>query len=521
MSLTGRPALIYSRFSSAQQRFGISIERQYSEALQYIQHEGLVLLEDGHFSDEGVSAFKGKNVSQGALGDLMALLQSGDIPKDTVIIVEEISRLSRNNSYQALSLIQDIVNAGATIVTLHDRTVYTKEGFEENPMTLLLLLVHAQRAHSEAQSRSLRSKASQQKKREQRASGVRTLGRKPFYLDSKGNHVPEAVLLVKEIIDLYLSGMGVIKVAQVLNERGTPTPSNVGKWQQGTIQRLLKDPRLLGIQDAVPLYDPIISQELYQEIRQVAKGRLNTGRSSKTFSSCLKQVVTCGTCGSSLQIIRAGSGKRTVRCRTAQSKGCTNRKGISYRLSTIFVAYCSKDIISNLRIDAASKKEVKSTTYTQLEQTEKQIANLVSLAEMQGGIDAISARLTKVGAQRDGLKAQLAEEAVAGKASTFEEVIKLQRDTQELVELTIDGDGDIKASEALNRFFRLAGVVATLENRGDKQGIKCNDMWATRTSREDLVVYKDGSSEQFAYIRRTEDGTENIAGDYWLQVVIG
>jgi DNA invertase Pin-like site-specific DNA recombinase len=103
-TLKGKPAIIYSRFSSTKQRHGMSIERQNDAAHAYIQREGLNLLLEGTWIDQVISAYKGKHRQEGELGRFLNLLQAKKLPEGIVLVVENLDRLSRETPLGALTL---------------------------------------------------------------------------------------------------------------------------------------------------------------------------------------------------------------------------------------------------------------------------------------------------------------------------------------------------------------------------------------------------------------------------------
>jgi DNA invertase Pin-like site-specific DNA recombinase len=513
-TLKGKPAIIYSRFSSTKQQHGISIERQNDAAHAYIRHEGLNLLMEGTWSDQGVSAYKGKHREEGELGRLLDLLQARKLPEGIVLVVENLDRLSRETPLDALELVTDIVRTGASIATVHDSQVYSKAEFDRNPSSLFLLVAHMQRANSESEARSKRSIASCEKKRKLQAQGKVTKGRKSFWINSDGSLKPEQVKLIKGMVDQYLSGDGYIQIAKRLNKTGIPTPSGRGAWQQGVIARLLKNPQLLGLVGANKLYPAAIDQQTFKQIQELSEGRRGGGHASKTFSSATRGILVCGECGGSMQVIRSGLGKRTVRCRKAFSDGCDNKGGVSYRLSTLFAV---KEARMKILERAAEEhiEDVESTTQVELEQVEKQIQRLIKLASMtDDNINQISDEIRRLKDQQDTLRHQTSIEAQRSELTAFDEIVNLDQELTEHVTAALEGDGGIAASEEINRLLRRAQVELKLEKRNGKQGISSGSHWACVTGGANMTVF-DEEGQEVGVFKRTDDGTEEMGAGYW------
>jgi|SRR5882724_6120348 len=96
---TGATATVYSyiRWSSEPQTWGDSERRQLKDHRDWAARRGLKL-SDRTFADRGVSAKAGKNLTEGALGELVKIAKPGDI-----ILLEEHDRFSRQNPLDACS----------------------------------------------------------------------------------------------------------------------------------------------------------------------------------------------------------------------------------------------------------------------------------------------------------------------------------------------------------------------------------------------------------------------------------
>jgi DNA invertase Pin-like site-specific DNA recombinase len=121
-----RRAFSYARFSSRKQSEGFSLIRQLEAAKAYCERNNLDL-DEQTFCDEAMSGFHGANAVAGELGRFLALVKDGHIPKNSVLIIENLDRLSRLPPDQATKIVMDLVNAGIEVVTLSPEQRYTKE----------------------------------------------------------------------------------------------------------------------------------------------------------------------------------------------------------------------------------------------------------------------------------------------------------------------------------------------------------------------------------------------------------
>src|SRR5262249_40902693 len=123
-----RQAYSYIRFSHKRQQEGDSGRRQTAKVRDsYCSRHKLLLDDSLNLRDLGVSAFRGDNVETGNPAAFLAAVKSGRVPKGSVLIVENLDRLTRNQTLKAVNLFSSILQAGATIVTLEPERVHLRQ----------------------------------------------------------------------------------------------------------------------------------------------------------------------------------------------------------------------------------------------------------------------------------------------------------------------------------------------------------------------------------------------------------
>src|SRR5664280_2213095 len=122
-------AYSYIRFSTPDQIEG-SLERQLQTSRQYAKEHNLEL--DETMQDLGLSAFTGVHRTKGAFGIFIKLVEEGKIPAGTVLLVENLDRLSREKPLRAIAQITTIVEAGIKVVTLQNGMEFTEETLNES-----------------------------------------------------------------------------------------------------------------------------------------------------------------------------------------------------------------------------------------------------------------------------------------------------------------------------------------------------------------------------------------------------
>lgn len=510
--LEGQPAIIYGRFSSRNQRNSISLERQIESARQFVTENKMNLVPDGVWFDSAMSAFRGKHRKKGQLAALLEVLRSGKLPKQVVLIVENIDRLTRENTLEAIDLLWEIIKTGARIFTLHDRQLYSKERFENDQSAFLLLTVNIQRAHNEARARSERSKASVAKKKKLQEQGIVTKGRKPFWLDSEGKLKEPQASLVRRIIRMYLDeAKGLAAIAKIFNEEGVPTVSGTGIWRQGIIGRLLKNPQLIGYEGANKIYQPVIDQTTFKRITDQKKSRSGGGRPSYEFTSALKGLATCSKCGSGMRTNKAKrptGNLRTIECRRSSLNGCENKGAISLRLSILFAVWSARLQLAKRHLDEQKQSEVE-TNQPAIEVIDKEIQQLIQLAKVTGDIEQIGAEIRNLKSRRMQLEEEDLRAAQRSEIDEFAILLTWLHELPDEVDLVLMDDKP--ACERLRVKLEAIGFKMTL-TRDEKLGrmtISDGTHRAYLHGRQDLLIEGKG------IIKKSDVGTEELGGGYW------
>ena len=178
-------AFSYTRVSTGRQASdGGGLERQSDDAQLWCERNGYALDTDLDLSDAGASAFKGDHL-EGALGRFLQMARDGRLPKESVLLVEAIDRLSR---LEALDGLMDVcgalIRSGVAIHTLEDDQTYSRQTLAEDGTKLIVLVVKAQAAHDYSRRLSRRIVKSWEQTVEKQRQGVVVRGNhSPFWID--------------------------------------------------------------------------------------------------------------------------------------------------------------------------------------------------------------------------------------------------------------------------------------------------------------------------------------------------
>ena len=95
ISTMTRKAYSYIRFSGKRQEAGDPYHRQEMMAEEAAKVEGIPLDRTLSLADRGIPAFRGQNWKKGNLGKFLDLVDAGIVPPGSVLIIEQVNRLSR------------------------------------------------------------------------------------------------------------------------------------------------------------------------------------------------------------------------------------------------------------------------------------------------------------------------------------------------------------------------------------------------------------------------------------------
>lgn len=351
-------AYSYIRFSSLEQEKGDSLRRQIQLSEEYCKQHGLILDDTLKLTDKGLSAYKGHHRTKGALGEFLRLVEEGKIPPGSVLLVENLDRLSREQILDALNQFTSIIKAGIKIVTLQDGMEYDQESINQNWAQLIISITYMARAHDESETKSKRISTVWENKRSKAGNGGKKLTAKaPAWLKLSQDRtkfilIPEAAKAIELIFRKKLAGKGAERIAQELNddpniwEPPRTGPKKTGGWRGSYINKILRSRAVIGefqpykLVDGkrqpigVPIPDyfpPVIDKELFYQVQAQlqanAEKKGNAGGRTGKVSNLFTHVIKCGLCGYPMHFIDKGKppkgGKYLVCDASRRLKTCT------------------------------------------------------------------------------------------------------------------------------------------------------------------------------------------------------
>lgn len=476
-------AYSYLRISSEMQKAGDGIRRQIEASEKYARDNGYELVES--LEDIGVSAFKGKNAKEGALGQFLAAVKSGKIESGSVLIVESLDRLSRDKVLASFSQFTNILERGITIVSLMDGQVYTKESVNENVGQLFLTMGVMLRANDESETKSKRLKSVWEKKREEIGTKKLTT-RAPAWLELSEDRTEfivkeHAANMLKVIFDLCIEGMGIYTIARYLNadlEKYKPI-SSASQWNTSYVSKILHNPAVHGLFEPnrkvdgkrIPTgeviedyYPVVVTKEKFLLAQNSLKSRkLAAGRKGEGFSNLFTNLAVCGKCGGSMVHRNKGKppkGGRWLRCtNNIRGSGCscpawnyTDFESAFFQFvrevefSEIFSSSEEVNERQNLQSQIAIQKE-------ELQEIEAKLEGIVDQLENPNLPDVVMDRLiqrsTKYAEEQKGLEASV----IALEADLVAlDNVRVQDDQKELIAYLEELEGAEQATRERARY---------------------------------------------------------------------
>jgi DNA invertase Pin-like site-specific DNA recombinase len=351
------------------------MERQEQALAQWLKDHPEFELQD-RLVDPGVSAGKGVHRTKGALGRFLAAAKAGQVPPGSVLVIESVSRFSREASSSALqSLLGGVFEPGLAIAfTGYDSgKVITSARWDDEPGLKYGLIAALDAARVEWEEKSARSRGGARKRERLQEEGEKVAAATPWWIqrdpdsrrlvrDANGNFKidPLSKATIWRAIELAIDGMGTTLIAQVLHEEKHPLPPTPGRrnqyrdaplphWDHSRVSYLLRHPALLGDlvrrdgRTIAGFYPPVLSVERWGQLRAAMahrdklKGGLRGG--GQKVRNLFMGITRCAVCGGPFSFHDSSERARIghpgyMACRPANrrnSPGCSNSGYISYQ----------------------------------------------------------------------------------------------------------------------------------------------------------------------------------------------
>jgi DNA invertase Pin-like site-specific DNA recombinase len=299
-----RYAVRYARWSRGEQGRGETLHRQDREFKEFLRKHKLEPLPGYELpADDGVSGYNGDNIKRGSLADFLTLARSGQVPRGTVLVVENQDRLSRERTSVVLKLFQQLIESGVYIGDCFTDRIIDEKGLDD-PMVLMMIVMGAARSNEYARTLGKRSHDNWEAKRRRAVEKKEPMTKMcPWWLrlreDRSGYDViEEKASIMRRIFELAALGKGCHAIVDMLEREGFSSPTGKGRFHQNVVIRWLKDKAVLGhgqpcvreskhkskaVGEAVEGYYPaIVGRETWDRVQAFVGSRnLRKGRPPK------------------------------------------------------------------------------------------------------------------------------------------------------------------------------------------------------------------------------------------------
>ncbi len=205
------------------------------------------------------SAFSGNNFSE-----VLEKFESGKIPKESIVVMFDKTRFSREDSLDAVYKLRDLARRGLRFYFSGERRLVDKNNISSFSDYIHHLMTSAT-ANEESKNRRERTLASYNRKIQ--AGELVNMGAIPNWIRKIYEQgkiigieaIPERVKVIQQMFELYLEGKGATSIVRWLNKEvpvwtehhdRVRANSSVNKlkdsWTESYVTRLLTDRRLIG-----------------------------------------------------------------------------------------------------------------------------------------------------------------------------------------------------------------------------------------------------------------------------------
>ncbi len=364
-------AYVYIRFSSVKQEKGSSRERQREVCEKHCQTNGWTVVEV--IEDLGVSAWKGNHLTTGNLGKFADRVRSGEIPPNSILVTENLDRLSRQEPRKTQRWLEDITDCGLRIAAIASGRIFDAQSLRSPTalVEIIDILLNAFMANKLSEAISARVRDSWERRRnDAKTSGKVASSHIPPWFRVVGERIgkdidtrkieaiPDRADIVRQIYQMAVDGLGARTIARTLNERDVKpwgksyhhaASKNVG-WEHTFVSDILAHPSVEG--DYVPATykdriatptgerfvgyfgEPIVDAHLVAAARAAVASRRGTGGRHRTVCANLfTGLARCGHCGGKMMMFGSGSKlSRFLACNDAnRGRRCNHKKFFHYQ----------------------------------------------------------------------------------------------------------------------------------------------------------------------------------------------
>lgn len=362
-----------------------SISNQRKIIEQYAKENNIIITK--FYIDDGYSGY---TMNRPEFNQLKKDLNDGKV---NLIIVKDLSRIGRHSAKVQLFL-ENILEAGKRVVAPGDNY----DTADETTHDMVGIRIWMNERYVVETSKKIRKSLSSAQKDGSCVISVPYGYVKDHYDKSKYYVDPMVAPYVKQIFDMYISGMGIKLIARELTERNIPTPSMIKKqyteargevskrrattkWDIKAIQQMLnndfyigtltlgkyKNRSINGKQIPVPKeeqhifkhhHEPIIDEQTFKLVQEIIKSRTvehYRGVKNQKRPNVFAGLLYCADCGTRLTSANGGNNNTRYICKSYNVYGtsvCTSHSMTESNLTEAlleFLEHCKNNLMNVLQ----------------------------------------------------------------------------------------------------------------------------------------------------------------------------
>lgn len=439
-----RIAYPYLRFSSTEQSKGDSTRRQSTWHVEIAQREGWILDTSLKLEDKGRSAFHGDHLKHD-LGRFLSAINDGTVKPGSVLLFEELDRLSRQPVRKAFPLFVGILSAGVDIRTRE--RLYTETDLDDLG-TLLGIIVKQSTATDESRKKSMRITEVWRGWKSKIANGEKTRppGRMPPWVKWDGKElqlIPGPTAAIRLIFKLAGEGLGMRRILDKLNEDNVPTIGRCPTWRLSYIAKLLNWKIVMG-----GLYPAVVSEEEFYRARGALSkkqlGQKGTGREGESITNLFTGLIRDSRDGELCHINdkgAKGTGRHLVSSGTLRrAKGS---RYLSFPYADVERAFLKK--LKELKVsDLTGESDADEVQIQSLEGRKSEIERTIAATKKRIALGQQTESLLDLLGILDGQKGEITAELDRLQAQRATRQPSALTEAQSLVELLDSAEGEAK-----------------------------------------------------------------------------
>ena len=421
----------YIRCSSDGQMDGNSFERQREAVRKRLRELGVDSSQVQWLEDPGLSAFSGKNIKEGEMGKFLKRVRSGAL-RDGLFVCETVSRATRQGGFVLLTMLNDLLDAGFSILFLDRQQPFKKDSIPRFLSVELTLLADLAREESQLKSQYAKDNWERRRKAARENPGTVFTAECPNWLTAEDGRyavIPDRVEAIREIYKLALDGYGISKLVRHANTKPLAAPGKKGTWHMSLIKRVLTNRAVIGefqphideggkrvpLGDVIENYYPcIIERDTFFAVQALrARAQKFPARRDDNNFNYLRGLAKCE-CGGAWRRMNKNSGAQEGYA----LYGCSNRTRAATDCANInarmfdhqFVAFACAQIPQMLSAGENRQSEKALSLEAQLTKLAERKSNVMAVIEENADLhEEFAVRLRTLAQEQKAIAEELAQ----------------------------------------------------------------------------------------------------------------